>query len=62
MKIGDRVKLKASVKNHTCPEGRDNNKTAVIWHTYGDDDKCCRMKEDLQGCAYWNKDDLELVK
>ena len=62
MKAGDRVKLKKSIKNHTRPEGREDNKTAIIWHTYGEDGKCCHMKEDLEGCAYWNMDDLEIVK
>lgn len=60
-KAGDTVKLNPSVKNHTCPEGRDDNATAVIKITYGDDGRCCKLVADLHGCQYWNMDNLLLV-
>lgn len=57
-KEGDVVKLSPSVKHHECPEGRDDNATAVIASTYGEDGRCCQMVDDLHGCKYWNMDDL----
>lgn len=56
---GDTVKLKKGVK-HTCPEGRDNKRTAVVRSIYNGDN--VMMEDDLRGCLYWNIDDLELVK
>ena len=61
-KNGDVVKLKDSVKNHVCPEGRDDNQTAVVFTTYGEDGRAVMLVEDLRGCRYWNMDDLELAK
>ena len=61
-KEGDTVKLSLSVKNHECPEGRDDNSTAVIRATYGEDGRCCHLDQDLHGCRFWNMDDLEPVE
>jgi hypothetical protein len=61
-KSGDKVKLKNSVKNRVCPEGRVDNKTAIISEVYGQNRDCLQMQEDLEGCKYWNEADVELVK
>jgi hypothetical protein len=61
-KHGQVVKLKDSVNNHVCPEGRDDNETAVVFTTYGDANSSVMTVEDLRGCRYWNEDDLELVE
>lgn len=61
-KKGDTVGLKASVrKTHTCPEGRENNDTADIRATYGNNGECW-LDHDLHGCKYWNQEDLILIK
>jgi hypothetical protein len=55
---GDTVELKDSVQHHTCPEGRQNNRTAVIVSVYGEDNDQLMMERDLRGCLYWNKEDV----
>ena len=63
-RVGDAVKLRKSVKKyHKCPEGREDNKTAVI-DTFLPDmaSGALRTVEDLEGCQYWNVDDVVLVK
>jgi hypothetical protein len=64
MKIreGDTVKLKDTVKNHTCPKGRRNHRTAVVRFRLDDYAKgALRMARDLRGCLYWNEEDVEKV-
>jgi hypothetical protein len=57
--LGSEVKLKASVKNHICPVGRENNKTAKIANIINGNE--LMMDQDLQGCKWWNIEDVELV-
>jgi hypothetical protein len=59
-KEGDVVKLSPSVKNHKCPEGRDDNATAVVDSLMtGTYKGGVHLDRDLHGCRYWNMDDLE---
>lgn len=62
IKPGDTVKLSPLVKNHTCPEGRDDNDTATVSTTYGVGGRSVQLNEDLHGCKYWNMDDLDLAE
>jgi len=60
--IGKKVKLTPKAKtHHRCPEGRENNRTAIIkgtiWEGYGG----LVLDRDLAGCRYWNIEDVELV-
>ena len=55
MSKGDTVRLSKSVENHTCPEGRENNKTARIVSFIGSG---LMLDRDLHGCRYWNKSDV----
>jgi len=58
---GVTVRLRDDVK-HTCPEGRDDNETAVIEMLLPNlAEGALRTEADLRGCRYWNVDDLELV-
>lgn len=62
--IGDTVRLSDSAKkNHTCPKGRKNHRTAVVsarmGPEYGVGSRI--MDRDLAGCLYWNVDDLVKV-
>ena len=65
IKIGDTVELKPGSHaqlHHTCPEGRDNNPTAVIRGFMGNDyPGGVVMEQDLRGCRYWNIADLRKV-
>lgn len=61
IRIGDTVEVSADVKNHRCPEGRENNLIAVVVRFYGDDDTRVITERDLQGCRYWNVADLEIA-
>ena len=63
---GDIVKLRNSVKNHKCPEGRIDNKTAEI-SGFFDPSKDNSMDgvimvDDLEGCKFWNISDLAIVR
>jgi len=61
IEIGKTVSLRKSVKHHTCPEGRENNKTAiVVGHIYGDN-TCLWLNRDLRGCRGWNEADVNVV-
>ncbi len=53
------VRLRATVQNHECPEGRVDNKTAVVRSVLSEGR--IWLKEDLAGCQWWNIDDLELA-
>ena len=57
-KIGDTVKLKASVV-HNCPEGRQNNRTAKISAFLDIAEGAFMTNTDLRGCRYWNLEDVE---
>lgn len=63
-RVGDTVRLTAkSRKNHVCPEGRENNKTAKIQIFLPEiDEGAFKTDKDLRGCQYWNIKDAELVK
>jgi len=64
MKIreGDTVKLKATVKNHTCPKGRRNHRTAIVRARLDSFAKgALKMERDLRGCLYWNEEDVVKV-
>lgn len=53
------VQLKADV-THSCPEGRENNLTAKISNFLDCAEGAVVLDRDLQGCAFWNTEDLEL--
>ena len=54
------VQLKADV-GHTCPEGRENNLTAKISNFLLESGEgAVVLDRDLQGCQFWNTEDLEL--
>lgn len=59
-KEGDTIKLKDSVI-HTCPLGRENNRTAKI-RSFLAIEGGLFTDRDLRGCRYWNAEDVELVK
>ena len=62
LKVGDRVQLKKSVKHVNCPEGREDNTTAIIQEFMcGQYSGGVVLRHDLRGMRYWNEDDLELV-
>lgn len=56
---GDVVELRPGVK-HTCPAGRQNNRTAAVRHVgaYGG----LIMERDLRGALYWHESDVQRVK
>lgn len=54
------VRLRSTVKNHECPEGRVDNKTAVVRAVLTEGRVW--LEDDLVGCQWWNIDDLELAK
>lgn len=58
MKEFDEVRLKSGV-THSCPEGREDNDTAII--SYVSDEGEVRTYRDLHGCKWWNVEDLEKV-
>lgn len=58
-KAGQTVRLKSTVKHHTCPAGRDNHRTAVITAVLPAGGLF--FGEDLRGCKWWNVVDVELV-
>lgn len=66
IKEGDTVELKPmshAGMHHECPEGRTDNKTAVIRGFMGDDyPGGVVMVDDLRGCRFWNIQDLQKVK
>lgn len=53
------VRLRSTVKHHECPEGRVDNKTAVVRDVLSEGRVW--LQEDLVGCQWWNLDDLELA-
>jgi hypothetical protein len=60
MKIGDTVGLKVKVrKQHICPFGRQDNKTAHVKEIFGEDKDQVMLDRDLHGCKYWNMKDLD---
>jgi len=59
MKEGTKVKLKDSV-NHICPEGRDDNQWSYVIAIL--DEGGVMVAPELEGCKYWNKDDLDVVE
>lgn len=62
IKEGVIVRLKPSVNWHGCPEGRIDNKTAKVLHVYGEERDRVMMEQDLEGCLFWNMNDLEVVE
>lgn len=63
IKEGDTVRLiESRILNHTCPEGRINNSTAVVMYVYGEEMDHIRLQEDLHGGQFWNSADLEVVE
>jgi hypothetical protein len=58
-RIGDEVELRPDVDTGwKCPNGRENNKTAIIEHIGGGGE--VRTDKDLRGCRWWNVNDLQL--
>ena len=62
-KIGDVVRLKPrkAVAPKFVPEGRQNHKTATVDKVLKDTPGGIVTDRDLNGCRYWNEDDLFLV-
>lgn len=58
--IGKTVKVKDGY-THRCPEGREDNKTAVIILEGFNGEGSIRVDRDLNGCLYWNLDVLEIA-
>ena len=66
--VGSKVRVKADV-NHSCPEGRVNNRTAVVSAVFGDVNALAsrvkkdmvRVDRDLEGSLYWNIAEIEPV-
>ena len=61
-KIGDVVRLKPrkAVAPKFVPEGRQNHKTATVDKVLKDTPGGIITDRDLNGCRYWNEDDLFL--
>jgi hypothetical protein len=55
--VGKTVRLKKP-KSWRCPEGRENNKTAIVRSAF-EDYGGLLMERDLHGCRYWNVEDVE---
>lgn len=51
---------KAARRHHTCPEGRDNHRTATVVAMWNDGE--IKTDRDLRGCRYWNAADLRVVR
>ena len=64
VKAGDRVRLKSAVdRGADCPEGRENNATAIVQARMDDySEGALVLREDLRGCRYWNEEDVVVVK
>ena len=64
VKTGDRVRLTKKAEGlFDCPEGRENNPTAVVQARMDDySEGALVMQEDLRGCRYWNEADVAIVK
>lgn len=61
VQIGDTVALtRAESRAHRCPEGRTNNRTAVVVGMWGDGE--LKVDRDLRGCRYWNAQHLIVRK
>ena len=62
-KPGDVVRLKPgkAVEPKYVPEGRKNHKTAKIARHHINGHGGLTVDRDLNGCRYWNEDDLFLV-
>lgn len=60
LKVGDTVKLTHYARgSHRCPEGREDNTTAVI-RSIGPNGEV-NMSRDLEGCKWWNVTDLTIA-
>jgi len=62
--VGTKVKLNQppSKLNHSCPEGRDNHRTAHIVSYIKDyGEGAVMLDRDLHGCRFWNIEVLEAV-
>jgi hypothetical protein len=59
--VGHVVRLKQGVKC-SCPDGRENNRSAVIRGLLTDIKGGVFLDRDLHGCRYWNINDLQLVR
>ena len=55
VQVGSKVTLKPTVI-HSCPEGRENNMIATV--RYAGENGEVFLQEDLQGCNWWNIEDL----
>lgn len=66
IKVGDTVELNPlshAGMHHQCPEGRADNKTAVIRNFMGEAyPGGVVVEDDLRGCRFWNINDLQKVK
>ena len=61
IKAGQTVRLKPEVVR-ACPEGREDNNTAVVRASLEPETRGgVMMERDLHGCQFWNENDLELV-
>ena len=60
---GDTVKLSAAARRtQTCPEGREDNRTAKVRNRCPSIGPGAMMLErDLHGCQFWNVQDLVRV-
>ncbi len=58
--IGKVVKVKPGYKGK-CPEGREDNETAVIVAELGYAEGAVKTDRDLNGSRYWNIDSLEII-
>jgi hypothetical protein len=62
MKVGDKVRVKEGIAIGKIPEGRENNKTAIVRAVLEDIEGGVQTDRDLCGLRYWNAEDLEVVE
>jgi len=64
VKAGDTIRLNKKGEDFaSCPEGRENNATAVVqarMDDYAPGALC--LRGDLRGCRFWNEEDVVVLK